>query len=350
MGARMFRKGLAVAVILLFIGTTISSSAGFNLEKQSTIATFERTTLYVDDDFNESTPGWNVTHFATINRARDNAIDGDTIFVYSGTYGRFHVRKSIQIIGENKYTTILDGNWNYNTISIETDNFLIKGFTVIKGKYGISLQQRNNVVVSDMILTNNDLGIKHFWNRNTHLDNITFQYNNGKALDIWDAKNCTISHCTFINDGIYHGGFPPSGSNSLFIRNNVFTNSSTLGLGYLCIESHGNTTIESNLFENNSCGISTNLCQGVNIMRNNFINNIKNVQIDKESYIRDIRHYISFKQHWKNNYWDDWNQNGSYAIQGDWTLYIGFGRFTFPIFTVPFNEYDDYPAQEPYDI
>jgi len=292
----MIREGLAVAVILLFIGMTISSSAGFNLEKQSTIATFEGTTFYVDDDFNESTPGWNVTHFSTINKARDNAIDGDTIFVYSGTYGRFHIRKSIQIIGENKFTTILDGNWNYNTISIETDNFLITGFTVIKGKYGISLQQRNNVVVSDMVLTNNDLGIKHFWNTNTHLDNITFHDNNGKALDIWDAKNCTISHCTFENDGIYHGGFPPSGSNSLFIRNNVFTNGSTLGLGYLCIDSHGTTIVESNIFQNNNYALTTLTCDGVIIQKNNFINNTEHVRLRKSTPFILIPFYINYKR------------------------------------------------------
>ena len=33
----MIKKGLAVAVILLFIGMGISSSTGFNLEKESTI-------------------------------------------------------------------------------------------------------------------------------------------------------------------------------------------------------------------------------------------------------------------------------------------------------------------------
>jgi len=341
----MFKKGLPVAVILLFIGMTISSSAGFNLEKQSTIASFEGTTFYVDDDFNESTPGWNVTHFATINRARDNAIDGDTTFVYSGTYGRFHVRKSIQIIGENKYTTILDGNWNYNTISIETDNFLIKGFTVIKGKYGISVQLRSDVIVSDMIFTNNDLGVMHSGNKNVHFNNITFHDNNGKAFDIWDAKNCTISHCTFENDGIYHGGFPPSGSNSLFIRNNVFTNGSTLSLGNLCIDSHGVTEIESNIFQNNNYAIITDTCRGVIIENNNFINNTQHILLRKYSPFFLIPIFINYKQQWGNNYWDDLGLKLRYKIVGEWQYSYFFESLHFH-----YREFDRNPAQEPYGI
>ena len=340
----MIRKGLAVAVILLFIGMCVVPSTAVQEFKDVSTASFDGNTLYVDDDFNESTPGWNVTHFATINKARDKAIDGDTIFVYSGTYGRFHIRKSIQIIGENKYTTILDGKWNYNTISIETDNFLIKGFTIIKGKYGISCQRRKDVVVSDMIFTNNDLGIKHFWNTNVHLDNITFHNNNGKALDIWDAKNCTISHCTFENDGIYHGGFPPSGSNSLFIRNNLFTNGSTLGLGYLCVDSHGTTVVESNIFQNNNYAITTHTCKGVIIQKNNFINNTQHILLRKITQLILIPFYISYKQDWNNNYWDDKGLELRYKIIGEWSN-VYFQNLRFPI-----REFDWNPASEPYDI
>ena len=340
----MFRKGLAVAVILLFIGMTISSSASFNLEKQSTIATFEGTTFYVDDDFNESTPGWNVTHFATINRARDNAVDGDTIFVYSGTYGRFHVRKSIQIIGENKHTTIINGNWSYfNTISIETENFLIKGFTVIKGGYGISVQNQRDVIISDMILTNNDLGIIHRNNRNVHIDNITFDHNNGKAFEFWNAQNCSITHCIFDNDGIYHGGFSPSGSNSLYFRYNLFTNNSPLSLGYQCTD-NGKTVIESNVFQNNDYAIITNTCTDVITQKNNFIDNGQHIRLRKITPFIMIPLYINFKNNWDNNYWDDWSQIDSYKIKGFWHHHV------LPFIKFPIREFDYNPAQEPFDI
>jgi len=195
-----------------------------------------------------------------------------------------------------------------------------------------------------MVLTNNDLGIKHFWNKNVHLDNITFDHNNGKALDIWDAKNCTISHCTFKNDGIYHGGFPPSGSNSLFIRNNLFTNGSTLSLGYLCIDSHGITIVESNIFQNNNYAIATQTCDGVIIQNNNFINSTQHIMLRKRSPFILIPFYIKYKQDWNNNYWDDKDLELRYEIVGTWE------NVYFPILRFPIREFDWNPANEPFDI
>lgn len=44
-------------------------------------------TLYVDDDFDPSTPGWGVTHFDKINDAVVAATTyGTVILVYAGTY------------------------------------------------------------------------------------------------------------------------------------------------------------------------------------------------------------------------------------------------------------------------
>lgn len=42
--------------------------------------------IFVDDDFNVSTPGWGVTHFATIQNGINAAAPGNTISVYPGNY------------------------------------------------------------------------------------------------------------------------------------------------------------------------------------------------------------------------------------------------------------------------
>ena len=42
--------------------------------------------VYVDDDFNEMTEGWNETCFATIQAAIDAVAANGTIYVYGGTY------------------------------------------------------------------------------------------------------------------------------------------------------------------------------------------------------------------------------------------------------------------------
>jgi pectin methylesterase-like acyl-CoA thioesterase len=100
-GGRMKRL-LSIGIIILFIGMSLSSSTGFDLEKKS--IPLDGKTLYVGG----SGPG----NYTKIQDAIDNASDGDTVFVYSGKYEErdIIVNKSISLIGENKETTIVDGN------------------------------------------------------------------------------------------------------------------------------------------------------------------------------------------------------------------------------------------------
>ena len=69
-------------------------------------------TLYVDDD-NISGPwdGSLVNPYQNISSGLENALAGDTVFVYDGLYlEHINVTKSVSLIGLNPATTILDGN------------------------------------------------------------------------------------------------------------------------------------------------------------------------------------------------------------------------------------------------
>ena len=48
--------------------------------------TSAQTIIYVDDDFNESTPGWGVDHFADIQDAVNNSQPNGSIVIGNGTY------------------------------------------------------------------------------------------------------------------------------------------------------------------------------------------------------------------------------------------------------------------------
>ena len=87
--------------------------------------------LFVDDDAPSS--WYDDTHFSNIQDAIDNASDGSIIFVYDGTYfGEMTVNKSVELIGMNAETTIIDGLMIDNVLEIRADNVKIQSLTVNK--------------------------------------------------------------------------------------------------------------------------------------------------------------------------------------------------------------------------
>ncbi|EMR74702.1 hypothetical protein MBGDF03_01101 [Thermoplasmatales archaeon SCGC AB-540-F20] len=95
------KRLLATGVILLLIVMSITSS-GFNLKGKSTIESLEGNTLYVG--------GSGSNNYTKIQDAINDSVDGDTVFVYNGTYYEFvEINKQITLQGENKYNTIVDG-------------------------------------------------------------------------------------------------------------------------------------------------------------------------------------------------------------------------------------------------
>jgi hypothetical protein len=177
--------------------------------------------------------------------------------------------------------------------------------------------------------------------------NMTMKNNNLLNSDshLSGGSNADIEENDFISSNLVVGSVT-----ELFIFRNVFVNNSLLSLSSFASSSHGNATVKYNLFQDNACALSISSSKGISIMTNNFINNEENVLLSKESLLRNIFPLVSYKQIWMNNYWDDWNHNNNYVIQGNWTFNIGFFYWTFPIFKIHYFEYDPAPAEEPFDI
>ncbi|HHA18100.1 MAG TPA: hypothetical protein ENK70_00120, partial [Methylophaga sp.] len=63
--------------------------------------------VYVDDDFNSSTLGWNIDHFATIQDGVDRVCDGGMVYVADGTYDeQIVIDKNLTIQGQGDTTLI----------------------------------------------------------------------------------------------------------------------------------------------------------------------------------------------------------------------------------------------------
>jgi len=140
----LIKKGLAVAIIVLFIGMGIIPSNAA-VSTKSSILSFDGNILYVGG----SGPG----NYSQIRDAIEDAYDGDTIFVYDDSspyieYMTLVIDRSINLIGENCYSTIIDNNNQSTLIKIYSDNVTISGFTLQNfSGHGIFIYFNDNIII-----------------------------------------------------------------------------------------------------------------------------------------------------------------------------------------------------------
>ncbi len=107
-------------------------------------------------------------HFASIQKAIDDASEEDSIFVSSGTYfEHLVVNKPLTLIGENRGTTIIDGGGTGNVVLVKmVNNTAISGFTIqgsgcgCAARSGIHVQNSHNTSITGNIITDNGYGIQ----------------------------------------------------------------------------------------------------------------------------------------------------------------------------------------------
>jgi len=113
------------SLLIFFVIFAAASSHAISLEKQTSSKTSYGNVLYV---------GGNGTgNYTNIQDAIDDAISGDTIFVFDDSspyYENLVINKSIQLLGESKETTVVNGNDSGDVITISVDYVIISGFTI----------------------------------------------------------------------------------------------------------------------------------------------------------------------------------------------------------------------------
>jgi hypothetical protein len=137
------------------IGTctvTASYNGGMFTDTTGTITVTLPSNITVDDSGGK--------HFTSIQEAINNAQDGDTIFVYAGTYHEhLTISKSITLMGEEKDDTIIDGDDYGKVIFVTGDNVSISGFTIQDGEYAIYLEETDSTSITYNIIQGYDYGI-----------------------------------------------------------------------------------------------------------------------------------------------------------------------------------------------
>jgi len=266
--------------------------------------------IYVDD--NNTQGPWNGTleyPYQYIQDGIDNASSGDTVFVFNGTYyENIVVDKSINLIGEDRNTTIIDGgNALSNVVCIYVDWINISGFTIrysmnagifvtwrsnntITGniitstKYGIDLirSASNNIISGNTISAIYDIGIRlRYSSDNNTIANNTITNNGWCGIRILYSSGNTISGNTLANnnrDGVF---LLYSSDNTIYgntITNNTITNNNENGIhiGYLSNDETTTVISGNTITNNNQNGISIGYTSGTAISGNTITNNNQN--------------------------------------------------------------------------
>jgi parallel beta-helix repeat protein len=230
--------------------------------------------------------GYGPGNYTKIQDAIDNASDGDTVFVFSGTYNeRPYVNKSINLQGENKLTTKINGMGRGDVILCEADNIIIHGFTLnfgteSSGRWwtaGIQMLYCNFCSIFDNIIMDNFHGIRINYGEGNTITNNIISSNHRRG--IWAHELCydtIISNNTIENNG--YSGIHIDGSDGCIVNDNVVNYNTDEGI--LIDHSAYNTISNNELRENNYNGIVIWISNDNHIISNKFYKNGLRIEQD----------------------------------------------------------------------
>ena len=215
--------------------------------------------------------------YLTIQKAINalETLDGHTILVDAGIYfEHVTINKSISLIGENRYTTIIDGNKTGDVIEVRADNVTISGFTIRNGDvygwhagWGVYIRDSSGCRVSGNNVIDNKGGIciEHglpIESVNCIIEDNMLN-NNFEGISLYRSDNCTITRNNVTNSR--NSGIYLFASSFCKITGNQIENTQSYGI-YLRYLSNNNT-IYHNRFINN--GIQASVSDSLSQPRNN---------------------------------------------------------------------------------
>jgi nitrous oxidase accessory protein len=203
-------------------------------------------------------------NYTTIQDALSSIPAGGTVYVYPGRYHEhLIVTTSVHLLGDNKESTIIDGDNEGFVVSLEADNITLSGFTIIHSgrifpKAGVHVKSNGNRI-SGNILTENYYGLV--------LEST--QYNTITSNEILHNLRC----------GVY---FSRASHNAL--TGNIVSNHSFNGFG-LYEFSNNNTIWENILSRNNYSGVNVRDSMNNRIFDNRFIGDRIGLHVPPPAYM-----------------------------------------------------------------
>lgn len=196
------------------------------------------TTLYVG--------GVGPGNYTSIQDAVDDASSYDIVFVYddSSPYDEnVYIDKTIDLIGENKDTTVIDGGFREGPVVWAEDTIVdISGFTIQNGNsYGIALDSSSGSTITDCNICYNSGSWK--------LPGISYD---SIGLVLFESCCCFITDCNLYENGRY-GGYSHLSDHTTVVNCDLYDNPS---IGWYWRETNNNTIEDCNVYNNGGYGIS----------------------------------------------------------------------------------------------
>lgn len=275
----------------------------------------------------QDTDGWLKVHnvdtgldYATIQEAinASETLDGHTILVDAGIYyEHVVVNKSLSLFGEDSSTTVIDGNYTGNIVTITASHVNITNFTIQNSggclNSGILIcDLSTNNSISDNIITNNYAGIEFYLASNYNYVSGNLITNNDIGIEICYSTNNKI------------------------VGNNIIANSWS-GIEIAKISNH--TIIYGNKVIDNQVGIRLQDSSYNQIYHNSFINNTQQAWTDSVNFWDDS--YPS-----GGNYWS--NYVGTDQFSGPYQNAIGYDWIGDSPYIINQNNTDRYPLMHPF--
>ncbi|MFH1102127.1 MAG: right-handed parallel beta-helix repeat-containing protein [Methanobacteriota archaeon] len=275
---------IPLLVVTILILTSISITADTNETTTTPLLILQP---LIVDSTNTQGP-WNGTPehpYQHIQDAIQNATPYQSILVRKGLYTEtITINKPLTIIGENKTTTIIDGDYHPIVCSITADNVTIQEFTICnssgyQNNAGI-FTNSEQTIISNCIFYRTKTGIYLNGTSETIINNCRFQ-TNGEGIALYSSTHCTILDSCFSHNGL---GLTIEQSDHITIQGCY---AHTNGIGYF-INNAQNITIDHCAAYNNNdnqAGVFLGYSHDITISQCNINHNGFGVQIANSTNI-----------------------------------------------------------------
>ncbi|HDS59740.1 MAG TPA: hypothetical protein ENN54_05570, partial [Thermoplasmatales archaeon] len=213
--------------------------------------------VWVDDDFNASSPGWQIDHFAGIQAGVAAAAPGGTVYVYNGSYGEgLNITVPLTVRGEPG-ATLAAGQ---DGVFITASDVELTGLSITAYQNGIKVQQAHNILIHDCHVSQAVFGLYLVHTADCSVTTSSF-FGNTKGIYLFNATSTLISG-TRIHNNSYFGVELGHGSSGNVLSDCHLADNANYGL-YAMHNTADNAVYHNNFINNGAYDAGANVWGGL---------------------------------------------------------------------------------------